>query len=366
MKSGWSFEVGRIFGIPVRIHFTFLLMLLFVGFNTSGGTMGSLLDLEGVIFTGLVFGCVLLHELGHSVLARRYGIAVDNITLLPIGGVAAMRSMPQSAKVEFLIAIAGPAVSVGLGLIFAVAARQVYGPAVWHVLGRSGSGMPLLIELATINFTLTAFNLVPAFPMDGGRVLRSLLWSRQGFARATHVAARIGQGLAAVCFIAALGGYVGPWLLLIAMFIYFGAEAENRSATWVEMLSTTTVGQAMQVPLQTLPPDARIQDAAELMSQTGQENFPIVARAEPAGLLTRPHLFHAIRRGFLDRPVSEFMTKELIYCRPSDNLATVIHQMDRRDLSCVVVMEGNEIVGIMTPDVWAQIATHRAGNSPAA
>jgi Zn-dependent protease/CBS domain-containing protein len=354
---GWSFEIGRVFGIPVRIHFTFLILLLFVGFTPSGSPMGWSFDLPGVILVGLVFSCVLLHELGHSLLARRYGVQVDNITLLPIGGVAAMRSLPHSPRVELLVALAGPAVSVALGLLFALAARQRYGPIVWPILLHDPGNMPLLLELASINFSLTAFNLVPAFPMDGGRVLRSVLWSRTGFLRATQVATRIGQGLAILCFILALTGHLGTWLVLIAIFIYLGADAEIRSAAWVEMLSTTTVAQAMETNLQSLPAGASIQDAAPLMSRTGQENFPVVSDGKSVGLLIRPHLFQAMRNRQFTRPVADFMTRELIYCRPQDNLATVIQHMDRRNLSCVVVMEGNEIVGIITPELWHRIGT---------
>ncbi len=337
----WSFKIGSIFGIPIKVHVTFLIFLIFIAGRSSGAA--------GLIAIGLIFGCVILHELGHSLAARKFGIPVDSITLWPIGGVASMRALPRSPWAEFVMAIAGPLVSVALGCLFALLAAKMYGPGIWHALLAGHHGVPLLGELASINVFLAAFNLIPAFPMDGGRVLRSILWSRKGFFRATSLAATIGKVLAVLFFVGALFSSKTT-LILIAVFIYFGADSEGQMAAWMQALSQVPVAQAMQTNLASVRPDQTIEDAALLMSRTDQTNFPVMTVTEPAGVLTQPALFRAIRDGKFDRPIADFMTKELIYCRPDDNLATVMHVMDKRNLPCVLVVDADAIVGMVTPD----------------
>jgi len=348
----WSFKIASLFGIPIKLHVTFLLLLFWVASKPSG--------LTGLIAFGLVFVCVVLHELGHSLTARKFGIPVEAITLLPIGGVAQMRSLPRSAWCEFLVAIAGPAVSVALGVLFFYLTQLFYSEYTWQAILSDSYDTPLLGEIASINFFLAAFNLVPAFPMDGGRILRSILWSRKGFFQATAMAAKVGKILAVLCFFTAVFTS-HTMLIVVAMFIYFGADTEANMVAEMQYLMNTPVAQAMQSIPHTLQPDNTIHDAAVLMAKAQQTHFPVMHGPEPAGVLTEPNLFRAIREKQFDRPVADFMTRQLICCRPSDSLAMVMHLMDKRNLPCVLVVDNDTIVGIVTPEQGYQAGKNNGG-----
>lgn len=347
----WSFTIGTIFGIPIRLHMTFLLLLAWIGLKSSTSVNQG--GLAGVMHIGLVFFCVLLHELGHSLMARRYGVEVESITLLPIGGMAAMKTLPNSARAELLIALAGPAVSLLLGTGFLLGTYQQFGPNVWSQLAKSHIATPMIIEMSLINLALGIFNLIPAFPMDGGRILRAALWSRQGFERATLIAVKVGQGLAAGLFLLTLFGFFNFWLGMIAIFIYFGAESEKRSAAWRAAIANALVADVMQTRIQTVRPDDTIDNAFHLMMETAQEHFPVVAGGEPVGLLTRQAIVSAMQAHEPHRRASELMTLEVNYCTPLDSLAGVIQLMDKRNLPCVLVLHDDKIVGLITTQqVW--------------
>ena len=331
----WSFKIGTIFGIPIRIHLTFLLLLGYIALKPEEG-------LSGAGFVGLIFICVVLHELGHSLVGRKFGADVASITLLPIGGVASMRNLPKSAKAEMFTAIAGPAVSVALGVIFLFLYKNM------------SKDFSLLLDLGGVNLFLAAFNLIPAFPMDGGRVLRAALWSRKGYSRATMIASKIGQVLAVACFILALT--TSNFMLgLIALFIFFGADTEKKAAVWNDAVESIPAWKAMQTNLKTLGSHQTIRDAFFLMKQSGQENFPVVGENGLLGILTRIDLLRAIRDNRLDLPAADFMTKELVYCKHTDNLADIIHLMDHKNLPCVIVMDQESIVGLITPEMLQKV-----------
>ena len=219
----WSFHLARIAGIEVRVHITFLLLLAFYGwhFHAQGGWGAAA---HGVLFIALVFLCVLLHEFGHAFAARRYGILTPDITLLPIGGVARLARIPEKPSEELVVAIAGPLVNVGIALLLFPFVRAEFDPEVLGIFGPS-----LLAQLFAANVVLVLFNLIPAFPMDGGRVLRALLAMWLDYVRATRIAARIGQALAVA------GGLYGvlhgpPTLVLLAVFVFFAARNEAAHA----------------------------------------------------------------------------------------------------------------------------------------
>jgi Zn-dependent protease len=215
----WSLPLGRIAGIDVRVHATFLLLVVGLGvlqLATGGSALSALI---GIGFLLALFGCVLLHELGHALAARRYGIGTRDIMLLPIGGVARLERLPDRPSQELLVALAGPAVNAGLVLVLGVALFAA--PA--------SVAAPFVTQLLVANVFLTVFNLLPAFPMDGGRVLRALLAMRLGPVRSTRIAATIGKGMAFLFGIAGL--FWNPLLLLIAIFVWFGAGQEERAIT---------------------------------------------------------------------------------------------------------------------------------------
>jgi Zn-dependent protease len=235
-----SFSVGRIAGIDVRIHVTFFLLLAWVGYiyYRNGGMPAAI---DGVLFVLVIFLLVVLHEFGHALAARRYGITTRDITLLPIGGLARLERMPNKPGEEIVVALAGPAVNFAIAVVL------------WLIIGLTGgipdphlmeqTGVPLTVRLFSVNVWLVLFNLIPAFPMDGGRVLRAALALRMNYARATQLAAGIGQGIAFIFFI--LGLWWNPMLLLIAVFIYFGASSEAALAQMRNVSKDLRVSAAM-------------------------------------------------------------------------------------------------------------------------
>jgi Zn-dependent protease len=222
----WSYRIARVAGIDVNIHVTFLLLLAWFGAISwrSGGAAGAV---QGVGFTLLLFLCVLLHEFGHAFAARAYGIRTPDITLLPIGGVARLERMPDKPIQELVVAVAGPAVNVVIAflLVFVLAAKV----SLASLAGLDGIGSvdgSLTANLLAVNLMLVAFNAIPAFPMDGGRVLRALLAMKMNHLLATTIAARVGQVLALGFAVASLTGYGSPMLLFIALFVFAGAQQE--------------------------------------------------------------------------------------------------------------------------------------------
>jgi Zn-dependent protease len=220
-----SLKVASIFGIEVRIHLTFLLFLAWIWFSyyQVAGFEGAV---QGVLFILALFACVLLHEFGHAFAARGFGIETPDITLLPIGGVARLSRIPEKPWQELVVAIAGPLVNVVIAaaLIFVIHTNATLEQLEYLESPR----IELLAKLASVNVMLVLFNLIPAFPMDGGRVLRALLAMAMPYARATQIAAWIGQGLAVV--FAIVGIFVNPWLIFIAFFIFAGAQQEAAMA----------------------------------------------------------------------------------------------------------------------------------------
>ena len=302
----WSFPVARLFGIELRIHVTFLLLLLWIG-GAHGLEGGWSAATAGVVFVLMVFGCVVLHELGHAMAGRKFGIRTEDITLLPIGGVAHLERIPENPREEIIVALAGPLVSAGLALVFWIAAG-FSGPTLEaETLGLDD----LAARLFSINLGLLLFNLIPAFPMDGGRVLRALLAFRMGGRRATRIAAGIGQTLA---FALGAASWIlsAPVLLLIAIFIYFGAASEAAYAELRSACRGLRVADAMITSFATLPGDARLRDAAALLQHTAQHDFPFVNNAgQFLGLLTRTALIMGLQEVGPDGAALPYAQKDL-------------------------------------------------------
>jgi len=215
----WSYRIARISGIDVRIHLTFLLLPAFFGFNgwRDAGWPGALGEVSFIV---ALFFCVLLHEFGHALAGRHYGIRTPDITLLPIGGVARMEQIPEKPSMELVIAVAGPAVNVAIATALAGILTLTGG----ILAGPETTLRVMMHNLLVVNCGLVFFNMIPAFPMDGGRVLRALLAMKFSHLAATRVAARTGQALA--CGFAVLGFFGNPMLVLIALFVFNGAQDE--------------------------------------------------------------------------------------------------------------------------------------------
>ena len=236
----WSIKIARIAGTEVRIHITFLLFLAWIGFSyyQMGGAAAAI---PGVLFVLALFGCVLLHEFGHALAARAFGIPTPDITLLPIGGVARLQRMPDKPWQELIVAIAGPLVNVVIALVLLPFLGRPAGLENIEQMEHPGVGM--LPKLVSVNIMLVLFNLIPAFPMDGGRVLRSLLAMTLPYGRATQIAAWIGQALAFV--FGFIGLFSNPLLIFIAFFIFLGAQQEAAMAQMKDLSLNQRVGEAM-------------------------------------------------------------------------------------------------------------------------
>ena len=256
----WSFHLARIAGIDVRIHATFFLLLAWFGiiYYAEGGTAALF---AGLTFIILLFVCVILHEFGHALAARAYGINTPDITLLPIGGIARLERMPDKPWQELVVALAGPAVNVVIAFALYVVIGRLFDLREFGDV--AGGGGNLLTRLLFINIVLVAFNLVPAFPMDGGRVLRALLAMRLKHARATQIAAVVGQGVAVLFGLLGLFGG-NPFLLFIAAFVFFGARAEASFAAYKEHAEETHVASIMHPMGPVLSPGMSIAEASGL------------------------------------------------------------------------------------------------------
>src|ERR671912_952842 len=303
----WSIPIATIAGTVVRIHMTFLLFLVWIG-AAQWRVGGREAAFEGVLFIVLVFACVLAHEFGHILAARRYGIATPEVTLWPIGGVASLERIPDKPREELVVALAGPAVNVVIAAaIVLVLGLSLDGAAMTEMENPRAS---LLARVAAANIFLVVFNLIPAFPMDGGRVLRAVLAMRMNHAEATRIAARIGQGAA---FLFALAGlFTNPMLIVIGLFIYLAATAESQHVSFKDATSGLPVRAGMVSPVETLSPASTLDDAVDLMLRTSQKEFPILDGAgRPRGLLTKDALIGALREAGPSAPVADSMVREV-------------------------------------------------------
>jgi len=340
----WSIRVGKLFGIDVYLHFTFLLLLAFLAYVYWRATQQIGAALVGVGFFVALFGCVLLHECGHALMARRYGIATQDITLLPIGGVARLERMPEKPMQEFWVALAGPAVNVviaaALGLWLWLTSAQV-------PLGElSVTGGSFAGRLLVVNLFLVAFNLLPAFPMDGGRVLRALLAARLGRRRATAIAANIGQMMAILFGL--VGFLYNPFLIFIAIFVYLGAQAEANMVEMQSALDGWRVRDAMMTRFRTLSTQDPLIRAVEELLAGSQQDFPVLEHDRPAGILRRNDLVKALSDGRRHDAVGEVMCSECETVEAEAALKAVVESMQARHCATVPVMQDGRIIGLLT------------------
>ncbi len=341
----WSLPIFRIAGIQLRIHITFLLLIAWLafGYYAQGGSAAAL---SRVIFVLLLFLCVVLHEFGHAFAAKAFGINTPDITLLPIGGVARLERMPEEPVQELIIAVAGPLVNVviALGLFVAGGSQVLLNPA-------SLEGGTLIAQLFVINIMLVLFNLLPAFPMDGGRVLRALLATRLSYARATQVAATVGQGFA---FIFGFMGLFGPnpFLLFIALFVYIGASQEAALAQMKDVSRRFPVSSAMVREFRTLSEDASLQEAVDALLATSQHDFPVVGdTGNVAGLLTRQDLIGALRKNDPALRVGDVMRRDIPTVTTGTRFEDAFRIMQEFNCPAVPVLDRmKRLVGLLTPE----------------
>jgi Zn-dependent protease/CBS domain-containing protein len=361
---GGSFKIGRAYGIDVKVHWTFLLLLAFFGFTAyqNSGSLPSALVTVGIIVA--LFVCVLLHEYGHSLVAQRLGIETADITLLPIGGLARLKSLPERPWDEVKIAIAGPLVNVVLAPIF-------FGIAL--LLGSSLTTLPNILEgvqsagqvfayLGYINVALVLFNLIPAFPMDGGRVLRGLLATRIGPVRATDISSAVGQFFAAAFFLLGLLG--GNFLLaLIAVFIFFGASGEAQMVRQREQMRGLLVSDVMgtRPRLETITPYHTFGQVLDSVIHGYQEDFPVVdGDGNLVGMLTRNEIMTAAHSPERYSSVRDLMKTNFPTISPDADLFTEgARVLQESGLKALPVVRDGELVGMLSMDDVGQAALLR-------
>lgn len=352
----WSLKLGRVLGIDVYLHFTFLLLLAFLGFLYWRATQDIGAALRGVVFMVALFGCVALHELGHALMARRYGIQTRDITLLPIGGVARLEKMPEAPMQEFWVALAGPAVNVAIAGILFAWLMVTDGLVPTEELSLTGGSF--WQRLMVVNVLLVAFNLLPAFPMDGGRVLRALLAAAMGRRRATAIAANIGQGMAILFGI--VGFLYNPFLIFIAIFVYLGAQAEAGMVVMQSAFEGLRVRDAMMTRFRTLAPLDPLKRAVEELLAGSQQDFPVTENEQPVGVLRRNDLVKALSDGRRDAPVSEVMCRDCETVDKNAPLRDAVESMHARQCAAVPVVTAGRIVGLLTLENISEMITINA------
>jgi len=348
----WSITIARVAGSEIRIHLTFLILLAWIGIIQYGAG-GPAAALDSVLFIVAVFACVVLHELGHALAARRYGIATPDITLLPIGGLARLSRIPDNPTEEIVIAVAGPAVNVAIAAVIIVVLGGSFDPAAMASIEDPDPGF--LVRLAAVNVILVLFNLIPAFPMDGGRVLRALLAYRLGRRRATEIAARIGQGLAFVF------GFVGLMsanvlLVFIAIFVYLAAAAEAGEAGLRDAARRVPVDRAMVRAFEALGTQATVDDATDALIRTTQREFPIVdGGGRLRGFLSRNAMIMALKATGPGTPVLDIMDRDVPTVRTGQSLELAVRLMQEGNRSEIGVLGADDrLVGYVSRENLAE------------
>ncbi|HMK35825.1 MAG TPA: site-2 protease family protein [Desulfomonilaceae bacterium] len=338
----WSFKIGSILGIPVKVHLTFLLLLILIYF--AGASVVGTGGLNGVIFVILIFASVVFHELSHSMVARHYGIAVLDITLLPIGGVARMPNPPEKPFQEIVISLAGPLASIILAFSLWFTAEFLGYDVSLSDLSVRGN---LLAQLAAVNLVLAIFNLIPAFPMDGGRILRGFLALYLNQFTATRIAVGVGQVFAILLFF--LGIFTANFfLLLIALFVYLGAESEERQMGIMVALGDATARDAMITSIAVLSPDEPVGHAAARLAHGFQSDFPVADDRRLVGLLTREALVQTLHKRGDSVPVADVMIRDFPTALEDSSLIEVLEKMQTSGSKTVPIMKSGEVTGLIT------------------
>jgi Zn-dependent protease len=342
---GRSLLIGRIAGIKILVHWTFLLLLGWIVISGISKGNDAPTIINTVVFVLSIFICVLLHELGHSLTAKRYGVDTKKITLLPIGGVASLERIPEDPKQELWVALAGPAVNVVIALLLFpfIQTDQLF---INEETAGIASAAGFLNSLFRINVALVVFNIIPAFPMDGGRILRALLAMKMGRMRATQIAANLGQFLAlGFVFFGLTSG--NPVLILIGIFVYFGARTENVMVQHLELLKDYTVQSAMITNFVTLAPADSVKDAADKLLSGSDQDLIVVDNGQAVGIMTRSLIINSLRENRASEAVTEIMERNFDTVAINDRLTEVYANAQRKKNAFFPVVEGNRLIGVI-------------------
>lgn len=349
-------EIGRILGIPIRLHPSWLLVFALIFWSLGAGYFpsahpglaGSTCWVMALVATLLFFTSILLHEMAHALVAIRNGIGIRSITLFVFGGVSQLASDPEDSRTEVWMALAGPLVSLLLAAGFGVLA--LFGP-----LGEAATGVAAY--LAWVNLGLGLFNLVPAFPLDGGRILRGMLWRRQGKLRATRAAAHAGTLFAAALMVLGVftvlngQGLAGVWYLLIGWFLSTASSEALSRSRFDHVLEGVTVGDCMLRDVATIPARISVAEAAhDYFLHTGYSGYPVVRGEQVVGLLSLRDVLSLPVAERQDTSVQAVMTplSEAIVVRAGDPLLNAAAKLGALGAGRLLVMEDGRLLGLIT------------------
>ncbi|HUL61560.1 MAG TPA: CBS domain-containing protein [Methanocella sp.] len=359
MKS--SLKIGSVLGIPIRLHITFLLILPLIAYTFAVGPtsppypfgplgFSALSDNPwlqyglGTLAAILLFACVLVHEVAHSYVATKNGLKISDITLYLFGGVSAMEEVPRNPAVELVMALVGPLTSIGLGILFGALWFGLQG----QLAGNNVVG-PLVYLMFYLNLALGIFNILPAFPMDGGRVLRAFLAMRMPYITATQIAVGVGKLFAFLMAILGLfTGWGGIWFIIIALFIYLAAGEEERATVTSMALEGVKVRDIMTKDVVTIDAASSVADALKLMFERKHLGYPVLENGRLAGVVTLSDVAKVPedRRGAT--LVRDIMTRNVITLKPDDDASTAVQRISQYRIGRLLVMEGDRIAGIVS------------------
>lgn len=345
LMRSWSVSAGRVFGIDVRIHLTFVFLLFYVWMTEASGLGASGVG-RGLALVGLVLASVLLHELAHMLAALQQRLPASSVVLLPIGGVSLLQE-PARQKLdpnhELRIALAGPLINLLMAFLAAAVVLSVAPEAaLWKQPFVYSGNLPR--SLFWINLFLGVFNLLPAYPADGGRIVRALLARRMDQVRATRRAVSIGQGFA-MAFI--LGGIWNTWLMLVGFFLFVAAQLEDRSAVFQSVLEQVRLEDVMLTDFSTLSPADTLEDALHKAVHTLQDDFPVVRGCDMVGVISRQKVLDALRasgNGY----VQSVMNRVFSVCQAGDTLASAFRKLTSQGVTVLPVVNSGRLVGIIT------------------
>lgn len=353
---GTSLNIGKLAGIKVYIHWTFLILIAYIVFSGFSSGLSSSGVAYNILLVLAVFACVVFHELGHALAARRYGIGTRDITLLPIGGVASLESIPENPKQELVVAVAGPLVNVVIAAILFVIISLFFDASQFNPDNIEDTLKHLnintfIINLLLVNVMLVAFNAIPAFPMDGGRVLRALLAMNMDRAKATRIAASIGQFIAILFVFAGLFYVHNPFLIFIGVFVYIGAMAEAQAVTTGSILSGFTVRDALRTRYTLLDADSTLKDAVTELLAGSDQDFIITENGSIAGVLRRKELIKGLSEHGQETEttsIAPYIERNLPYLQPDDDIKEVYPMMQQNGFTLLPVLdETGKLAGVL-------------------
>ncbi|MBK7951400.1 MAG: site-2 protease family protein [Deltaproteobacteria bacterium] len=352
----WSFQIAEYRGIAVYVHATFLILIGMVVLSHWAVGHDLMKALEGAAFMLALFACIVLHEFGHALTALHFGIRTKDITLYPIGGVARLERMPEEPIHELQVAFAGPAVNVAIAFALFLGLRL--SGSLGPIESLNMTSGPLLVRIMLANAGLAAFNLLPAFPMDGGRVLRAALATRLDYARATRIAATAGQAMALLFGL--VGFFANPFLMFIALFVWIGAAQEAGQVEMRSALQGLSVARAMETAYRSLSPDDPLTLAVDATLASSQQDFPVVVANQVVGLLTRHDLLEGLARRGASSPVADSMRREFVTADASETLEAALRKLEGGNVRSVPVLSDGRLAGLVTLDNVGDLLAIRA------